>query len=137
MLLNKLRQWMAGRYGTDQLNLCLLASYLLLSVLSLPFRRYAAVGLVLMLLSYALVILVFFRMFSRNTAKRYQENQKFLNFWNPLWGRLKGKGRRMKDHKEYHFYNCPGCGQKIRIPRGKGKICITCPKCRTEFVKKS
>lgn len=137
MLLNKLRQWMAGRYGTDQLNLCLLLCYLALNLLSVPFRRFAAVSIILLILSYALVILIFYRMLSKNTSKRYQENQKFLNFRKPFQGKLKSRFRRTKERKNYHFYKCPGCGQTIRIPRGKGKICITCPKCRNEFVKKS
>lgn len=129
------RRWMefmSGRYGADQLSRFTLAVSLVLLVANI-FTNLRIVYLA------ALVVLAwcYYRMFSRNIAKRSAENQKYLN---AVW-KLKvrfGKFRnRVVQSKDYHIYKCPSCGQKIRIPRGKGKICITCPKCRTEFQKKS
>ena len=137
MGLNKLRQWMVGRYGMDALNRTLVVAYLLLAVLSLPFRRVSVAGALLLLASYALVLLVLFRMLSKNTAKRYEESRKFLAVQGRLRGMAQIKLRHLKERKDYHFYTCSQCRQKIRIPKGKGKICITCPKCRHEFIKKS
>lgn len=136
-MLNKFRQWMSGRYGTDQLNLFLLGVYLFLWLISMPFRRIIWISTILTLFSYVVVILLFYRMLSKDRAKRYRENERFLRICGRVRGKWNVKSRHLKERKAYHFYTCSQCGQKIRIPRGKGKICITCPKCRHEFVKKS
>jgi ribosomal protein L37AE/L43A len=83
------------------------------------------VQLVLWLLSYVLMFWAIFRMMSRNVYKRYQENRKFLQFFD-----------RIKD-RQHRYYDCPKCRQTVRVPRGKGKISITCPKCREKFIKKT
>ena len=119
-----LRQFMAGRYGTDKLNMWILGGGLILCLISL-FVNLAAVNLLLTAGSYAMMGLAIFRTFSRNTYKRYQENRRFL-----LWL------DRVKDRKHRHF-SCPKCHQPVRVPRGKGKIIITCPKCKEKFPGKS
>ena len=128
----RLMQFMSGRYGTDQLSKFLLGVCLVCIVLNLVTGWQ-----VLYLLSTVLIAVCYARMLSRNYAKRSAENQKYLQ---AVW-KLKNKTDRMKyrmaQRKEFHIYKCPSCSQKIRIPRGKGKICITCPKCKTEFQKKS
>lgn len=125
-------EFMSGRYGADQLSRFTLAVSLILLVLNI-FTNLRIIYLA------ALIVLAwcYFRMFSRNITKRSAENQKYLNMvWKSKvkFGKFKN---RIIQSKDYHIYKCPSCGQKIRIPRGKGKICITCPKCRTEFEKKS
>jgi hypothetical protein len=87
--------------------------------------RQPVVVMALTTLSYILMIWAIFRMLSRNTYKRYQENRKFLQFTG-----------RMKD-REHRYFDCPKCRQMVRVPRGKGKISITCPRCREKFVKKT
>ena len=125
--MKKIGQWfrnfMSGRYGTDKLNMCILWASVILMVVSLFFS--GPVQMVLGLAYYALLIWALCRTFSRNTYKRYQENRKFL-------ARLE----RMKD-RQHRYYACPKCRQTVRVPRGKGKIAITCPKCRERFVKKT
>ena len=69
--------------------------------------------------------------------KRYAENQKYLQVTSKFRLRFNKEKNLMKQRKTHHIYSCPGCGQKIRIPRGKGKIEIECPKCHTKFVKRS
>ena len=119
-----LRNFMAGRYGTDRLNMVILSVGLVASLLSVMIK-FAPVNLVLFLLSYGMMFWAIFRCLSRNTYKRYQENRKFLQ----LTGRMKDR--------EHRYFDCPKCRQKVRVPRGKGKISITCPRCREKFVKKT
>ena len=126
--MNKLRQWlrwfMAGRYGTDKLNIALLVAALVLCVLPI-FIRLPLLNLILALGSYGLTGYAIFRCFSRNTYKRYEENRRYLRFV-----------ERIKD-RQHKYFNCPRCRQSVRVPRGKGKIAITCPKCKERFIRKS
>ncbi len=124
--------FMSGRYGTDQLSKATLILCLVCIILN-AFTRFSP----LYLLALVLLVWCYFRMFSRNYVKRSAENQRYLDAtWKvrAWFGKMKN---RVVQSKDYHIYKCPSCGQKIRIPRGKGKIRITCPKCRTEFEKKS
>lgn len=132
----KIGRFMAGRYGNYKLNQFMMAVFLGCAVLNL-FVRNAYVSTVLNSWECLLILLVYIRMFSRNISKRYAENQKYLALENRLrrfWGQ---KRYLIQQRKEYHIYKCPGCKQKIRIPRGKGKISIRCPKCGEEFIKNS
>ncbi len=117
-------RFMAGRYGTDKLNMVLLTTGLVVSLAGL-FVRLPVLNLCFMLLSYGLVGLTLYRTFSRNTYKRYQENRRFLQFFEKL-----------KD-RQHRYYKCPRCHQQVRVHKGKGKISITCPKCKEKFVKKT
>ena len=119
-----LRNFMAGRYGTDKLNMVILSVGLAVSLLSV-FFRYPPANLLLVVLSYGLMIWAIWRTLSRNTYKRYQENLKFLQ----LIGRAKDRNNR--------YFDCPKCRQMVRVPRGKGKISITCPRCHEKFIRKT
>ena len=119
-----MQRFMAGRYGTDKLNMAILGAGLVLCIISM-FVDFAAVNLALTLGSYGLMFWAIYRSFSRDTYKRYQENRKFLLMID-----------RIKD-RQHRYYECPRCRQTIRVPRGKGKIAITCPKCKERFVKKT
>ncbi len=119
-----LRRFMTGRYGTDKLNMWILGGGLILCLISL-FIPNLYVNLALTLGSYGLMILAIFRTFSRNTYKRYRENRRFLMILD-----------RIKD-REHKYFDCPKCRQPVRVPRGKGKIMITCPKCQEKFPGKS
>ncbi len=119
----KLAQFMAGRYGTDKLNMAILGLGVALCLVGMFVSGVA--NLVLTGLSYGLLIWALIRSFSRNTYRRYQENRKFLQFFD-----------RLKD-REHKYFTCPRCRQSVRVPRGKGKIAITCPKCRERFIRKS
>ena len=131
--MNKLRQWfrwfMTGRYGTDKLNMALLVTALVLCFIPALLGLFGLVipllNLLLTLGSYALTGYAIFRCFSRNTYKRYEENRKYLRFVD-----------RLKD-REHKYFECPRCRQPVRVPRGKGKISITCPKCKEKFIKKT
>lgn len=132
----KIGRFMAGRYGNDKLNQFMMAVFLGCAVLNL-FVRNAYASTVLNSWECLLILLVYIRMFSRNISKRYAENQKYLALENRLRRFFGQKRYLMQQRKEYHIYKCPDCKQKIRIPRGKGKISIRCPKCGEEFIKNS
>ena len=135
--MNWLRRMMYGRYGNDSLgNFCFIV-YLLLFVLQLVFRRTPA-GMVIILLSYFIILVYFFRFFSRNIYKRQLENQKFLQIWNSVKQYFRFYKMRWQERKGTKaLFRCPKCHQIIRVPKERGKIAITCPKCRFEFIKKT
>ena len=128
-MMQKIQRFMMGRNGTDELSFALLGIYLLLAIVGIFFEW-------IYLLQLALMIYLFWRMFSRNVAARRRENEKFLSFWRPIAGRFRKKRDQLRD-KEHRYYACPACKATLRLPKGKGKICITCPRCRKEFIKKT
>ena len=128
----KLIRFMQGRYGVDQFTKFLMGVALVCMILSLFTRSMVWSFLILLLLVYC-----YFRMFSKSITKRYAENQKYLQMTAGIRRKWASFQRDMKDRKTHHIYKCPGCKQKIRVPRGKGKIAIRFPKCHTEFIKKS
>ena len=119
-----LLRFMEGRYGPDKLNSFLLWTAVILMVIGL-FIPSATVKLILMAVYYTLWGWSIFRMLSRNTYRRYRENRRFLLLID-----------RFKD-RQHRYFDCPSCRQSVRVPRGKGKIAITCPKCREKFVRKT
>ena len=119
-----LQRFMMGRYGNDKLNMVILGTGVIASLLSI-FIRVAPFNLILSAISYALMAWAIFRTFSRNTYKRYQENRKYLMLL-----------QRLKD-REHCYFDCPRCRQQVRVPRGKGKIAISCPKCKEKFIRKT
>ena len=132
----KFVKFMAGRYGNDRLNQVMTIIFLVLAALNI-FVRNVYFSTVLMSWEILFLILVYVRMFSRNIAKRYAENQKYLNFkYNRTvsWNRFK---KHLAQRKDYRFYKCPMCKQEVRVPKGHGKIEITCPKCREQFIRRS
>ena len=128
----KFYRFMQGRYGNDELSKFLVGLSMVLIILNLLTKSG-----IFNLLFWVCLIYSYFRMFSKNHSARYAENQKYLalkNKWTYKWENHK----RMREQKKiYHIYNCPYCKQKIRIPKGKGSIIITCPKCKQEFGKRS
>ncbi|MDD2481309.1 MAG: zinc ribbon domain-containing protein [Lutispora sp.] len=130
--MNWFRKMMVGRYGMDQLsNAMLILSILLLAISS--FTRLSVIN------ALAMIILIpcYARIFSRNINKRREENMKFLQWWYPKNMKLTQFLNRVKAYKTYRYYKCPQCGQRLRAPKGKGRIRVTCLKCHKEFIKKS
>ena len=128
----KLMRFMYGRYGVDTFGKFLLWSGVILMLITsiFHFRIFYVIG-------WAFVIYSYYRMFSRQTYKRALENQKFLQHTSKIRGFFAKQKYRAAQHKTHHIYKCPNCKQKIRVPKGKGKIEIRCPKCQTTFIKKS
>lgn len=133
----KFIRFMQGRYGVDQLSKFTIGVACVAIILSLFVKRGSLLGTVLDIVGLLTIIYTYTRIFSRNIQKRYAENQKYLSVTGKFRLRMNKEKNLMAQRKTHHIYSCPGCGQKIRIPKGKGKIEIECPKCHNKFVKRS
>ena len=131
MIRNAIQRLMYGRYGNDQLNLFLMGLYLLLYLVFIFVRIE-----LLYWVGFALLFITLFRMLSRNIPRRQMENARFMRAAGPLlsWIHLRRTIRRDKEHV---YFKCPSCGQQLRVPRGKGKITVTCRGCGASFQEKS
>ncbi len=131
MIRNAIQRFMYGRYGNDQLNVCLIVLYLALYLLFIlsGFELFYFLTLILLCVS-------LFRMLSRNLPARRSENAKFMRAAGPAiqWFRFQRAVRRDKEHR---YFKCPNCGQQLRVPRGKGRITVTCRNCGASFQENS
>ena len=134
----RFRNWLArsmtGRYGTDQLNRALNFATLVLLVLSLFIGR-SGFGSLIWLLALAGLIWGTFRTFSRNILKRQRENDAYLGLTRKTRERFRGARDRFRQRKDYRFFRCPSCRTWLRVPRGKGKLNITCRQCGERFTR--
>ena len=128
----RLQRFMYGRYGMDGLGKFMSWTSIILLLCSMLFDIN-----VLYFVSLALLVWCYFRMFSRNVQKRYQENCVYYRYVNIVSDFFKRQKSYIKQSKTHHIYKCPQCKQKIRIPKGKGKVAIRCQRCGTEFIKNS
>lgn len=122
---------MQGRYGNDQLNRFLMILVLVCFAVSLSGGR------IFYVIGTALLIYAYFRMLSRNIYRRRNENSVYMRYQYKVKQSFCTFKRDMQQRKTHHIYRCPSCKQKIRVPRGKGKIEIRCPRCSQTFIKKS
>ena len=138
----RLRKFMVGRYGADELNrfltICgwvlLLAGFVLSSIQK---NATHILGSLMVTLSWALLIWSIFRTLSKNTQKRASENYQYFVYKNKVVSWWKQRKTRWQDRKVHRYFRCPQCRATVRVPKGKGKIRITCPHCKNQFVKKS
>jgi len=137
-LLNKIKnglsRFFAGRYGIDQLGMAMLVLSLILSFFT-PLIKNEIVYYIFYVIRFAVLLLCVLRILSKNRGKRYAENSKYLVFYGKVQSSITGFISRIKD-KEHRYYRCE-CGTYLRVPKGKGKIKITCSKCGKQMVKKS
>ena len=122
-----------GRYGIDPLNRTLLIVALVFSIASTLTRSVQILSAILSGLSLALLAILILRMFSRNFEKRQQELQKYFS----ITDRIRSFPQRMRDRRNYKYLSCPQCMQKLRVPRGKGRLRVTCTRCGNRFETKS
>lgn len=137
---NKFRHFMEGRYGVDQLNRFILLLAVIFMVAQIIIEK--AVGgpnlacTILYYLELVLLIWNVVRMLSKNIQKRYAQNQAYLKIKSRVLDFFRGVKREPVD-KAHRIYKCPSCKQKVRVPAGRGRIAITCPKCHAQFIKKT
>ena len=136
---NRLRAFMAGRNGVDRLVMAQLIAACALNLIAQIIVRRSGERLAVLLSGAAAVLLVWglYRAFSRNLAARQRENAAFLRLFSRVKSGASDVKYRAEHSREYKFFTCPGCRNKLRVPRGKGKIQITCPKCGQRFGGKS
>ena len=125
-------RFMYGRYGVDSFGKFTIWGSLILMLIAGWTHRG-----ILSLLAWAGIIYSYFRMFSKNTYKRAAENQKYLQMTRGIRTFFYRQRNMITQRKTHHIYKCPSCKQKSRVPKGKGKIEIRCPKCNTRFIKRS
>lgn len=134
-LRNKFANFMYGRYGVDQLSKFMLSFTLVLCIVNI-FLPQAISGWINILVLFN-IFYIYFRMFSRNIYKRSSENQKYLDLTRGWRKKIHTEKKIAGERKYYKFFKCPGCGRKVRVPKGHGKIQIRCPKCNETFIRKS
>lgn len=128
----KFARFMMGRNGVDELARFESIFVWILLLVSIFSRMW-----IFDLLAMALIVHMYFRILSRDVSKRYEENQKYVNFRYNTVVKWDKKKKRIAQRRNYRFYKCPMCRQEVRVPKGHGKIQITCPKCRETFIKRS
>lgn len=133
-MFNKLRSFLQGRYGNDQLNLFLVilgcvVTLLLTLFVPAKYHQFRSLGTII-------YIVALLRALSKNFPKRQKENAKFLEMSEP-WRKYLFKKYNQYQDKAHKYYNCPQCHRTLRVPAGRGKINITCPHCQRQFKKKT
>lgn len=131
-IMAKIQQFMVGRYGNDQFTMFLTISGLVLSFLG-NFR-------VLRILYFIGILLIFyglFRSFSKNFEARRKELSWFLAWSQKPKAQLTLWGNMLRDRNTHRYFRCKSCKTVMRVPKGRGRIEITCPKCRMKTVKKT
>lgn len=125
---DRVSNFMKERYGTDEFSKFLLIVTLILYIMSLIIRNA-----VFYWLSVISLVWCWYRMLSKDFEKRSAENRRYLAFSAEIKKFLKKQKEHFNGRKDYRYFKCPGCGQEVRVPKGKGHIRITCPRCHTQF----
>lgn len=139
----KIKNFLAGRYGTDRLNTALSITALVFFIAAAVLGAFknsvcASLSVAFYLAAIGALGYSFFRMFSRNLSARQAEDRWFVNKVIAPVKRKKSELASRKSQKATHkFFKCPKCRQTVRVPRGKGKVKITCPKCGETFIKET
>ncbi|NLB61196.1 MAG: hypothetical protein GX802_02030 [Clostridiales bacterium] len=127
---------MDGRYGFDKL-------YFILFIISIILLLFGALILVpiiklfMLILAFVVVAYALFRVFSRNKYKRSRENLLYLRLSSKVTGFIKQRIKMFRERKTHKFFKCPKCNANLRVPKGKGSIKISCPKCNESFIERT
>ncbi len=145
----KFRNFMSRRNGPDTLSRDMLILAVVLIILSFTIGQ--SVGTVLITLALVALAYSYFRLFSSNVSARLRENEAYSAKRHQILSKISGPFKRMGNagakaakqaqrqaqDREHRYFNCPKCGQSVRVPKGAGKIRVTCPKCGEQFEKKA
>lgn len=131
-LLYSINSFMYGRYKGDELNRFLLILYFVFWILSfLPFLRF------LQLVNTAILIYALFRAFSKNIYARQKELNRYLKIKNKIKSKIALSKQKHQNKKTHLYFKCNNCKANLRVPKGRGKIEVTCPKCKHKMIKHS
>lgn len=133
--MNGFKDFLRGIYGFDGLSCGLVFLGILINLVT-AFAPYEAMQK-WNIISFIPLLICIFRFFSHNHEKRTRENMRFIQMMHTLFDYFDKRGQKKEQSRIFKFFKCNACGQKIRVPRGKGKIEITCPKCGNKFIKKT
>ena len=129
---DKMRKFIIGRYGQDELGKFILSLALILLIINLFVKTAALSAAALVLIIYS-----YYRIFSRDVRARYAENEKFLTSLDPLRRKFFSSKNKYDNRKVYKYIKCPKCKFEMKVPKNKGKIRVTCKKCGEKFIVKS
>lgn len=128
----KMQSWMSGRYGYDELSKTVSITALIMALLALvPDLQFLSI---LSLVAWTWILI---RSFSKNLSKRQRERIAYLQFTGKINNWFDLKKRAWNDRKTHRYFTCPNCKRTMRVPKGKGKIKITCPQCQNQITKKT
>lgn len=129
---SKMQSFLYGRYGFDELSQFLSMTALFSVIIGLFAYPGFFSGLAM-----AMWLIVLFRTYSKNISKRQREREAYLRLANPVRNWFSLQKRKFSERKTHRYYKCPNCKASLRVPKGKGKIKIHCPKCSAEIIKKT
>ena len=131
----KLINFFSGRNGIDTIGKTVLWTAIALVLISWITSGLLGgiISNVLWVLALALIVYGYWRMFSRNIYKRRAENDRFLASTRGIRSFFRGIKLRITQGRKFKFFKCPSCGTVLRVPRGKGRIQITCKRCGNRF----
>lgn len=127
-MISKIRQFMQGRYGSDQLNKALIIAAFAISLVNMFVRSYIVTAVELLLVAFAL-----YRMLSRKIQTRLRENRAFLNAAGKIKRFFSRIRTRFKERKTHVYFKCPSCKAQLRLRRISGEHGVKCPRCGGEF----
>ncbi len=127
-MISKIRQFMQGRYGSDQLNKALIIAALAISLVNMFVRSYIVTAVELLFVAFAL-----YRMLSRKIQTRLRENRAFLNASGKIKRFFSRIRTRFKERKTHVYFKCPSCKAQLRLRRISGEHGVKCPRCGGEF----
>lgn len=129
-IMNKIAGFMYGRYGSDKLNIFIFVLWFIVAVIGIFTRSF-----IVSIIEILLIVLIFFRTFSRNIPKRQEENRKFIYIFQKVKSFFVLQGKKIKDIRTHRYIKCPYCRSQLRVKKRRGKHRIRCPKCGEEFEK--
>lgn len=135
-MMSKFERFMRYRYGQDQLNNFLAGCYLVLLLIR-TFSKIQIVVVVSYTLLSLLLIAIVYRFFSKKKIQRSRENHHYLNFKYKIRAFFRRYTNRFSNRSTYKYFKCPNCQQQLRVPKKRGKVSVTCPKCHHVFDQKT
>ncbi len=133
--LYKLQQFMYGRNGFDGLTAFLAVIYLIIRNAAAFSRSF-----VLYLVSIIIIVFAIYRIFSTNISQRQKENDFFMKYYRKIAAIFKNSAQLSRERAQvrptHKIYVCPKCGKHLKVPKGKGRIEISCP-CGNKFTKRT